>query len=279
MKSHARIAWIVLLTAAGCMSTPEQDKMFRHEIDRESGLVHLASYLKDVGLDFADIFTIDVAAGKAGPYLVQAEAYATKYLAAGLGSWSGYKAGLLGRAFGVWREERHLGALGGFAVGPVQNYYVDVCRIPYCGTPTLADKQLIAHGYDIDLDEYRHWADIGASLHVVALGADVAVSPYEAIDFLKGLFANYPNPDWLVGSDMPWDIGIDLADDDTRPSLYDDHLGRYRANDYSVWPTIWPTTFGVHREAEGEEEANTPYRGPETGSFGGAFGGTHGTHH
>ncbi len=253
--------------------------MFRNDIDRESGMYHLKSYLKDVGLDFADIFTLNVGAGKAGPFLLHGNVHATKYAELGWGSWSGYKAGLLGRAWGIWREERHLGyPLPSFALLPVQNYHVTACRIPYCGTKTLADKAMSIRGYDINLDENRHWSDLGFSLHVIGVGLDAGLSPYEAVDFVLGFFGNYPNLDWMAGSDMPWDIGHDVADDDTRVSIYDDKLNRYRSNSYSMWPTVWPTTYEHHEEMEGEEWDYEPYRGPETISVGGAWGGTHSKH-
>ncbi|MFG0318923.1 MAG: hypothetical protein ACF8XB_16745 [Planctomycetota bacterium JB042] len=297
MSPYARLGiGLVLVGLAGCQSTSDHDKMFRNDIDRESGWYQTKAYFKDVGLDFLDIFTLNVGAGKPGPYLMQYNFHATKYAEIGHGSWSGYKAGLLGRGFGIWREERHMGVIPaggaglGFAnvlwawfptvsLGPIQNHYEDVCRIPYCGTKTLADKHLVARGYNINLDENRHWADIGASMHFLAVGLDVGVSPFEAFDWLFGFIGNYPNPDWIAGSDMPWDIGYDMADDDTRLSIYDDHLNRFRNNSYSLWPTIWPTTYGAHSEVEGGEWDHEPYRGPETGSFGGAWGGTHGTQH
>ena len=292
MSPYARFGiGLVLLAATGCQSTSDQDKMFRNDIDRESGWYHTKAYFTDLGLDFMDIFTLNVGAGKPGPYLVQYNAHLTKYAEIGHGSWSGYKAGLLGRGFGIWREERHMGvvpaggalAFGGIpwlptvSLGPVQNHYEDVCRVPYCGTPELADKHLVARGYNINLDDNRHWSDIGASLHVLAVGLDVGVSPYEALDFVFGLAGNYPNPNWIAGTDMPWDIGYDMADDDTRLSIYDDHLNRFRNSSYSIWPTIWPTTYGTHSEVEGGEWDNEPHRGPSTVSVGGAFGGTHGS--
>lgn len=72
---------------------------------------------------------------------------------------------------------------------------------------------------------------------------------------------------------MPWDIGTDVANDDTRPSNYDNKTGKWRSSDYSIWPTIWPTTFEHHEEAEGTEHGTTPSHSPATGGVGGAYGG------
>lgn len=294
MSSYARIGMgLLLLGLCGCQATsvpPDQEKFFRNDIDKKSGWHHLGMYAKDVGLDLLDIVTVDVGLGKSGPFgpyvgnawimpfwlPMFANAHATKYAEAGFGSWTGYKVGWLGRGMGVWREER---TEGGFTVGPVANYSVHAARVPVYGTPWLHDKYLDAHGYNIDLDQNGHWLDFGASLHVIALGADVNVSPFEFADFVFGFFGNFPNPAWVTSRQMPWDIGVDVADDDTRVSLYDDKIGRYRANAYSVWPTIWPTTFGQHEQIEGAEWAQKPSHSHETGSVGGAFGGTHGKPH
>ena len=277
---------LLLLGLCGCQSTPDQDKFFRNDIDRRSGWHHLGMYAKDVGYDFLDIVTLDVGAGKAGPMPLPIpfnfplpvffNLHATKYLEAGFGTFAGYKFGWLGRGLGVWREFRNE---SGMAILPIQNYSVHAERVPHWGTEPLKEKYLDAHGYSINLDEDRHWGDFGLSLHVIGLGFDVNLSPFEALDFVGGIFGNYPSLAWVSTSDMPWDLSIDLADDDTRVSVYDDKLGRYRRNSYSMWPTIWPTTFGQHEQIEGAEWEQLPSRNPGTVSVGGAFGGTHGTQH
>lgn len=291
MSPYARLGIGLLLAGlCGCQSTPDQDKFFRNDIDRQSGWDHLAAYGKDVGYDFLDIVDLNFGLGKSGvgsviggnigivPWWLPmfANVHVTKYAELGFGSWSGYKFGWLGRGMGLWREQR---TEGGFALLPVQNYSVHAERVPYWGNEPLGEKYLEAHGYNINLDNDRHWMDIGASLHIIALGADVNVSPFQALDFVAGFFTNFPNPAWVTTSDMPWDIGVDLADDDTRVSVYDDKLGRYRSNNYSVWPTIWPTTFGHHEQIEGADWDQAPHRGPGTGSVGGAYGGTHTRNH
>jgi len=267
---------LLLLGLCGCQSTPDQDKFFRNDIDRRSGWHHLGMYAKDVGLDALDVFTLNVGAGKPGPFLFSANLHATKYAEIGFGSWTGYKAGLLGRGFGVWREERNE---NGFALFPIQNYSVYAARVPHYGTSTLREKHLDVQGENINLDSDRHWGDFGGYVHFLFVGFDIGFSPFELADFAFGLFGNYPNPAWVSTSDMPWDIGVDIADDDTRVSIYDDKLGRYRHNAYSMWPTIWPTTFGVTEEVEGSEWMHAPSRNPGTVSVGGAYGGTHGTQH
>lgn len=266
---NSRYGWLVLLgSLAACQATPDQDRYFDEDLDRASGWEQTSSYLKDVGYDFMDIFTLSVDGGKAGPLLVHGDVRATKFLATGWGNWSGYSAGILGRGVGVWREER---TESGISVGPLLNHSFEGSRIPYRGNGALGHKYLDAFGYDINLDERFHWADLGGSLHLIGVGVTANLSPYELLDFVYGLVGNYPNPARLTTTEMPWDYGIDIADDDTRVSRYDAVDGRFRHNDYSIWPTIWPTTF-THEQVEGEEWEQEPYRGPETGSFGGMYG-------
>ena len=286
---------LLLLGLCGCQSTPDQDKFFRNDIDRRSGWHHLGMYAKDCGYDILDMFTMNVAAGKAGPFLSPVpfpnfllpgsfNFHFTKYLEVAAGSWSGYKFGMLGRGLGVWREQRTESGVTIMPLPPIPlpvgpSVSVHAERVPYWGTDELKDKYLSAHGYSINMDEDRHWADIGLSINVIGLGFELGFSPFETLDCLFGMIGNYPNLAWVSTSDMPWDFGVDLADDDTRVSVYDDKNGRYRSSSYSMWPTIWPTTFGHHEEIEGAEWDVVPSRNPDTVSVGGAYGGTHGTQH
>ena len=280
-------AGALLVVLCGCQSVPEHDKFYRYDHDREPAAWKLYNYGRDVGLDFLDQFTIMGSLGKSGPsgpwsgnygfpfgfwsMLVPAQfgVHLTKYAEMGFGTFAGYKAGWKGRAFGSWREES---SISGMSLFPVMNYSVDKCIVPYCGTCYMADEYLDVHGYNIDLDQHRHWADLALQLNVIGAGFELGYSPFETLDFVSGLLGNYPNFMDYGPGDMPWDIGVDLADDDTRISVYNDRIDRYRSNPYTMWPTIWPTQFdGTHEEHEGDEWP-LPYRGPETGSFGGAYG-------
>ncbi|MCC7171066.1 MAG: hypothetical protein IT459_11495 [Planctomycetes bacterium] len=274
MNSYARFGVGIMLstlaTLVGCQATCDDGKFFKTQDDRMSAGDQVSAYFSDVGKDFMDIFTLGVGAGKAGPLLFHANAHVTKYAELGYGQWAGWTSGMLGRGVGTWREEKHE---GGFAFLPIQNYWVSNDRVPCCGNDDLRSKYLDAEGYNINLDNNGHWADVGLSLHLLAVGVDAGVSPYEAMDFVFGLLGNYPNPALASGNAMPWDIGSDIADDDTRVSMYDDKTSRYRHSAYSIWPTIWPTTYGHHEEIEGGEWAVEPKHGKHTGSWGGAFGG------
>jgi hypothetical protein len=261
---------LLLVSVSGCQTTCDDEKFYKNDTDRLSGMCQFKSYLADTGKDFMDILTVGVGAGKAGPLLFHGNARVTKYAELGAGSWSGWTTGMLGRGIGTWREEKHE---GGFAFLFIQNYWASNERVPCCGTSGLRDKYLDAQGYDIDLDNNYHWADVGLSLHLIAVGFDLNVSPFEAIDAIFGLVGNYPNPAHMSDNHMPWDIGTDVSDDDTRVSLYDDKTGRYRHSSYSMWPTIWPTTYEHNEEIEGNEWEHEPHHGPDTGSFGGAYGG------
>jgi len=285
MKAVSRVGVGLLLAAlGGCQASPDEDRFFRYEHDRWSIGDKFKSYMTDVAYDVCDVFTVDVGWGKtanghyhASPYgyflanWIYLNVHLTKYAELGYGNWSGMKAGMLGRGMGVWREERYD---GGFSLGLIQNYSVNAVRVPTRGNSQLASRYLDAHGYNIDLDQHNHWGDFGASLYFFILpGFDVNVSPFEALDAVAGFFNNYPNPVELTGHAMPWDIGTDIANDDTRPSNYDNKTGKWRHSDYSIWPTIWPTTFEHHEEAEGTEHAFTPSHSPSTGAVGGAYGG------
>lgn len=290
MNAVARFgAGMLLVALCGCQATPDTDKFFRNDYDHWSGGEKMMTYARDVGYDFCDIFTVDLGWGKtangaitSNPIIPAASTipffnwvffnvHVTKYAEIGFGNWSGYKAGMLGRGMGVWREERYE---GGFGLGVIQNYSVHAARVPTRGNQPLATRYMEVHGYDIDLDQNYHWGDVGLSFHFFILpGFDLNLSPFEALDFVFGVFNNYPNPVEMTGTSMPWDIGTDIADDDTRPSLYDHKLGRARYSDYSIWPTIWPTTFGHHEEVEGGEAGMAPISSPATGSVGGAYGG------
>ena len=284
-------AGAALIALSSCVYIPAEDydKFYREDVDHASGLETLKMYGKDVGYDFMDIWTANASLGKSGPVgpwngnlagipfggwsmLVpfQFSVHATKYAELGFGTFSGYKAGMLGRAVGSWREQS---SKGGFSVAPVMNYSIDTCRIPYCGNKWMEERYADMHGYNIDIDNNRHFLDFAISANVIGFGLEFGVSPFEALDFVTGMLSNYPNFLDYGHGDMPWDIGIDLADDDTRVSIYDDKIDRYRSSKYSAWPTIWPTTFGEHEQLEGDEWPE-PYRGPETGSVGGAYGGT-----
>lgn len=289
-------AGAALLALCSCVYIPQEDyeKFYREDVDRASGFDTLKMYAKDVGYDFMDIWTFNASLGKSGPVgpwsgnlgfpwntwlpvswassvvPMQFSVHATKYAELGFGTFSGYKAGMLGRAVGSWREQS---SKSGFSVFPVMNYSIDTCRIPYCGNKWMEERYADMHGYNIEIDNNRHWADLAISWNIIGFGLEVGVSPFEALDFVTGGLSNYPNFLDYGPGDMPWDIGVDLADDDTRVSIYDDKIDRYRSNKYSAWPTIWPTTYGEHEQLEGDEWPE-PYRGPETGSFGGAYGGT-----
>jgi hypothetical protein len=291
MKAVSRIgAGLLLAALCSCQASQDQERFFRYDHDRWTAGEKTASYFKDVFYDFCDIFTLDIGWGKTanGAYHAQPwtwglahwfafNVHVTKYAELGYGNWAGYKAGMLGRGMGIWREERYD---GGFSLLLIQNYSVHMTRVPSRGNGQLATKYADFHGYNIDLDQHHHWADLGVSLYFFILpGFDINVSPFEALDFALGLLNNYPNPVEMTGAEMPWDIGTDIADDDTRPSIYDNKLGKNRYSDYSIWPTIWPTTFGHHEEMEGEEALRMPPpHTPRNGSVGGAYGGDKARH-
>jgi hypothetical protein len=174
--------------------------MFRRPQDDWSGARKLGTYLKDCFLDLTDIGALDLSFGKS-TFPIYANLRATKYAEVGGGGWSGYRFGWIKRTFGTWREERHDGL---FAVGPIQNYSVNGQRLPHSG---IGDMESLSYeywgAYDIDCDRTWHWADVGGSVHVLFVGVEADVSPYEILDFITGFVTNWPNPD-DIAAEMPW---------------------------------------------------------------------------
>jgi hypothetical protein len=68
---------------------------------------------------------------------------------------------------------------------------------------------------------------VGGSVHVLFLGVEANVSPYEVFDFFTASSPTGRTLDDITG-DSPWDIRTDIADDDTPISEYDNHIDKFR---------------------------------------------------
>lgn len=166
----------------GCVSSDP----VREEVDRKYAEDHptfgskVGAWFGDRGLDLADVGKVDLEFGRG----FGVNAHLTELLQAGIGWWDGSSAGWRGRAFGVWEENRDHMGLGPF-------YWVDVDRKPSWGTTTLFEQEYSYNNWDlfeeagnkaIDHD----WTEVGANVQLLAVGAQVAVSPIEIVDFAVG---------------------------------------------------------------------------------------------
>jgi hypothetical protein len=208
MKGFVAAASLALLAAVtGCQSAPSY-KAYTDETQSWGYGRRIATMLKDEALDLTDIIQLDLSAGEG----LLANVRATKLVQVGGGHLNGIKGGWNQRSLGFWKERR---TEGGVSV----LYYTDADLEPVHGTPTLFDRGYQIDDWTILHNEDHHWADFGASLHLIFLGADVNVSPKEAIDFVVGLI-NIPltiipiNDLFGIRQDT-----IDLANDDTAARL------------------------------------------------------------
>lgn len=202
---------LALLGTSGCQhsykftSTPEFEDYSR-EVNQWTGTEKVGIYFKDRFLDLMDIVQFDLSVGDAFLF----NAHATKWLQAGGGYMNnGLRWGLLRRSAGTWSDDR---VEGGLAAG-FNLYWVDINRQPIWGTSTLFEHQFTYEGPDYLSNKDRHWSDFGLTAHPFFVGGNVNVSPYEALDFVLGVFAL---PSIYAGPASP---EMDLADDDTRARL------------------------------------------------------------
>ncbi len=208
MKARIAVASLaVVLAVTGCKSSPSY-KSYSDETEEWSWGRNVGAMLKDVGLDFVDIVQLDVGAGEG----LLANVRPTKLAQIGVGYVDALKLGWNQRSLGYWRDCRTEGGVSVF-------YYTDADFEPVYGTRTLFDRGYKIEDWTILHNEDHHWLDLGASLHLLFLGADANLSPKEALDFVLGLlnvpFTLVPIPD-LLG--IRWER-IDLSNDDTRAEV------------------------------------------------------------
>ncbi len=138
-------------------------------------------YAQDRVADALDV--VDLSAGLSEGFAVNVRA--TKLLQIGLGGYRGLAwAGLADGAFGVWQEER-----SEFGVGPLYTHEVfrwDTSRVLPIRFPLYGDPGFREIPWDLDHLSDRGFWDFGATLNVVFLGFNAAVSPVEFVDWLGG---------------------------------------------------------------------------------------------
>jgi hypothetical protein len=198
-------------TAGGCQqsykfeSSPEFEA-YSQEVNEWTGWEKVGIYFKDRALDFVDVAQMDLSVGDG----FLANVHATKFAQVGGGYMNhGMRWGVLKRSAGAWSDDR---VEGGLAAG-FNLYWVDIERQPLWGTSTLFDHEFAYEGADYLSNRDRHWSDIGGTLHVAWLGLNLNFSPYEAFDFVSGVFA-FPS---IYAT--PFSPEMDPGDDDTRARL------------------------------------------------------------
>jgi len=207
----ARVLGLVLVVTAICAgcaplkgSQPYED--YRSQIDQMGYFQYMGMASKDLWMDFTDVFHWYVAAGEGIGVVVQP----TELLQAGFLFSETACVGWQHRALGTWSEKR---SEGGFSMA----YYRDYVMDPIYAQPAMFTERKGFQEFALRDNREFHWADLGAKLHVVFLGAGAYVSPKETLDFLMNLCINYPvalfrpvlRPMGLRPSE------VDFSDDDT----------------------------------------------------------------
>lgn len=194
---------------------PLRSSAVKEEVDRQFEQQHpgVANWLyvwgKDRWFDLIDVVSWNLSAGQG----FGVNAHLTEFAQVGMNSWEGSSWGTRGRAFGVWKTSEEDRGFGPF-------YWVEIERTPTWGSQTLFRHEYKYTGWDmqeaagskaIDGDA----SEVGAKLHVFAVGAEIAASPIEAVDFLVGLF-----PVGLVANVVGYHHPVfDIMGDDTHSEI------------------------------------------------------------
>jgi hypothetical protein len=193
---------------------PLQSSATKEEVDRrfEQDYPGTISWLyvwgRDRWFDLMDVVSWDLSFGRG----FGVNAHVTEFAQAGVNWWDGVSWGMRGRAWGVWETHEVYRGLGPF-------YWLEFERKPQWGTKTLWDHEYKYTGWDIqepgqaNMEKRIHddWSDVGATVHLLAVGAHASASPVEAVDFVVGLF-----PVGLVANVVGYHHPIfDIMKDDT----------------------------------------------------------------
>ena len=183
-------ALVLLCLAGGCASTGPRDPV---------------GWMEARGADFMDIFGIRLAVGPGlGIY-----ARATQYVQLGfmlrgpserglprpdgvsLRAVPCFMVGTIGRYGGAWFDSTREAMLPGWSTRELDRYYIE--REVIAGfVPTHGDQDL------------WQW-EFGGGLHLLVVGGEAEVRPFQAVDFVAGLFGYDP-----AGDDVP----VDSSDSD-----------------------------------------------------------------
>jgi hypothetical protein len=192
---------------------PLRSGAVKEEVDRKfeeayPGTINwLYVWGKDRWFDLLDVASVNIDAGRGFGFNI----HLTEFAQIGLNWWDGTSWGMRGRTWGTWETHEVDRGLGPF-------YWIEFERRPTWGTQSLFNHDYKYTGWDIleDADDakvgHHDWSEVGASVHLFALGAGVSVSPIEAVDFVAGLFpvslvanvAGYRDPVPDIMADDTW---------------------------------------------------------------------------
>lgn len=160
-------------------------------------------WIGDRFADLFDVLTINLSFGQG----IGVNAHVTEFVELGFNWWEGTALGMRGRAWGVWDSDEFDRGVGPF-------YWVELERIPTAGTVSLFNHEYKYVGWDFSensLNKASHddWSSVGATAHLLFVGAEVGVSLLECADFIAGWLPLGPITGWL-GMEQPiWDIQKD----------------------------------------------------------------------
>jgi len=201
------ISMLLVLTSIGCQTSPKLVD-YNDQVDQEySALTKVPVYFWDRFLDFTDIAQLNLGFGDG--FLMNM--HLTKWMQMGVGYRDGVCVGFMPRSFGIWHEDR---TEGGLAFMPLTSmYWKDIKREALFGTQTLFNHDTCYAGVDHMSNDIAHWSDLGVSLHLFLIGADLNLSPFQAFDFVFGFFGM----PWLIPVDrVGFGTEIDVGNDDVR---------------------------------------------------------------
>jgi hypothetical protein len=155
------------------LESSEKYNAYRQEVDGWGLAANTWYTCNDWLLDLTDIVSIEMSFGPG----ILADVQPTKIGEIGLGYADVTKVGWRKRAAGYYHEKRREG-------GIYRIYYRHMDLTPVYGTPDLFRRPRTLRDFSIRHNVTdRHWADVGAQAHALAIGASAYVSPKEAIDF------------------------------------------------------------------------------------------------
>jgi hypothetical protein len=190
----------------------------KEEVDRQFEMEHPGTlswfgvWAVDRWYDLWDVLGWDLSFGRG----LGVNVHVTEFAQLGLNWWDGQSWGQRGRAWGVWTTSEEDRGIGPF-------YWVEHDRQPNWGTKNLFEHEYKYTGWDLDEESgnkanHQDWTEVGGLVHLIAIGAEVNVSPIEAVDFVAGLF-----PPTLIVNLFGYHHPLfDIMEDDTHSKIEKD---------------------------------------------------------
>lgn len=223
MSKKAFLVIGILIVCAGCTSGPEGRGIpvvssesydaYRREVDSWGWGDYFLISCKDLLFDFTDILSAELSVGPGILVNIQP----TKILNIGAGYGELSKVGWRKRALGFYREDTREGGISYL-------YFRQKRLEPIYGTPDLfVSRDRAISDFTIRHNSDRHWLDIGAEAHIIALGGSAYFSPFETVDFGISL-VSFPYNAFVrpLGNSMGFrPPEVDMARDDTMARVQD----------------------------------------------------------